>query len=54
MKKTYIIPELEVVCIHTQQQLLTASVIPTLSGKGYDNEDILAPEMDSEDILLDF
>ena len=52
MKKTYIIPELEVVRIQTQQ-MLAASVPPTLSGQSYEGEDILAPGMDSED-LLDF
>jgi hypothetical protein len=52
MKKTYIIPELEVILEETSQQLLAASV-PELSGQAYEGEDILAPGMDSED-LLDF
>ena len=29
MKKTYIIPELEVVMIQTQQQMLAGSTVPT-------------------------
>jgi hypothetical protein len=53
MKKTYIIPELEVILEETSQQLLAASVLPKLSGSTYGGETILAPGMDSED-LLDF
>lgn len=49
MKKTYIIPELEVVRIQTQQML--AASVPELSGKAYDGEDILAPGMDPEGML---
>ena len=51
MKKTYIIPELEVILEETSQQLLAGSV-PELSG-AYEGETILAPGMDSED-LQDF
>jgi len=50
MKKTYIIPELEVVRIQTQQ-MLAASVPPTLSGQSYEDETILAPGMNPEGML---
>lgn len=49
MKKTYIIPELEVVCIQTQQML--AASVPELSDKAYEGGDILAPGMDPEGML---
>jgi hypothetical protein len=47
MKKTYIIPELEVVRIQTQQ-MLAASVLGI--GENYsESETVLAPEMDLDD-----
>ena len=49
MKKTYIIPELEVVRIQTQQML--AASVPELSGQSYEGETILAPGMDPEGML---
>ena len=51
MKKTYIIPELEVVRIQTQQ-MLAASVPPELSGQSYEGETILAPGMEDPESML--
>ena len=42
MKKTYIIPELEVVRIQTQQMLAGS---PKLSGWEYEGEDVLSREL---------
>ena len=52
MKKTYIIPELEVVRIETQQMLAASG--PELSGKAYEGGDIiLAPGMEDPEDMLD-
>ena len=46
MKKTYIIPELEVVKVQTQQ-MLAASTLGIIDSPNIDNpNDVLAPEMD--------
>lgn len=51
MKKTYIIPELEVVCIQTQ--LMLAASVPQLSGEDYEGtEEILAPGMEDPESML--
>lgn len=50
MKKTYIIPELEVVCIQTQ--LMLAASVPQLSGEDYEGEKILAPGMEDPESML--
>lgn len=50
MKKAYIIPELEVVCIQTQQML--AASVPELSDKAYEGGDILAPGMEAPESML--
>ena len=49
MKKTYIIPELEVVKVRTQQ-MLASSTIGIIDSPEIDNPgDVLAPEMDLDD-----
>ena len=54
MKKTYIIPELEVVKIATQQMIATSG--PLVSGTTDDLGDLLAPEADFgfDDETFDF
>lgn len=51
MKKTYIIPELEVVRIETQQMLAASG--PVLSDKPYESGEILAPGMEDPEDMLD-
>ena len=49
MKKTYIIPELEVVKVQTQQ-MLAASTLGIIDSPNIDNPSaVLAPEMDLDD-----
>ena len=48
MKKTYIIPELEVVKVQTQQ-MLAASVLTVGDAFNAESDVVLAPEMDLDD-----
>ena len=47
MKKTYFAPEMEIVDIKTNQQLLAGST-PTLGGNLEEGDPILAPGMNDE------
>ena len=45
MKKTYFAPEMEIVDINTNQQLLAGSTNAPVSDETQDNGDALAPEV---------
>ena len=53
MKKTYFAPEMEIVNIKANQQLLAGSA-PALGGDLEGGDPILAPEMDDELGLFGF